>query len=288
MASSCRPHPGRAARGGQGAGLADAGAGRDRRVRGPPPRRGRGDRLLRRRRGADQRRETLACRPRCGHGARRGRHPAHPGARRRRRAAPGPTGAVWSGWRTGSPSSTAGSGSRARPTAARSSPQTSPSATSSPQALAPGRSPSVREQRRSPRTPPHSRRDPRRTGSDPRRRAPAARDTQFRGCPGAELAQRVVPGAAENAKCTCQPALVSELLLTRIPEARRAREPQASQVRSWSRLSTRNPRTAVWEEGLQAASVRGLELAPVRRYPVDRRRDRARHQPNVRAGWGTT
>ena len=81
-------------------------------------------------RGADQRRETLACRPRRGHGARRGRHPAGPRARRRRRAARGPTGAVCWGSPTGSPSSTAGSASRAPPTAARSSPQTSPSAAS--------------------------------------------------------------------------------------------------------------------------------------------------------------
>ena len=97
---------------------------------GPAPRCGRGDRLLRRRRGAHQRRETLGRPPRCGHGERRGRHPEGPRARRRRRAARGPTAAVCWGSPTGSPSSTASSASRARPTAARSSPQTSPSATS--------------------------------------------------------------------------------------------------------------------------------------------------------------
>jgi hypothetical protein len=46
--------------------------------------------------------------------------------------APGPTGAAFSAWRTASPSSTAGCGSRARPTAARSSPQTSPTSSRSP------------------------------------------------------------------------------------------------------------------------------------------------------------
>ena len=51
---------GRAARGSGGAGLADAGAGRDRRVGRPAPCRGRGDRILRRRRGAHQRREARA------------------------------------------------------------------------------------------------------------------------------------------------------------------------------------------------------------------------------------
>ena len=40
------PHPRRAARGSRDAGVTDAGAGRDRRVRRPPPRGGRGDRLL--------------------------------------------------------------------------------------------------------------------------------------------------------------------------------------------------------------------------------------------------
>ena len=55
---------------------------------------------------------------------------AGPGARRRRRRRPARRERSRWGWRTGSPPSTAGSGSRARPTAARSSPQTSPSAAS--------------------------------------------------------------------------------------------------------------------------------------------------------------
>jgi hypothetical protein len=46
--------------------------------------------------------------------------------------APSPTEAGFSGWRTGSPPSAGSFGSRARPTAARSSPQTSPSPTSFP------------------------------------------------------------------------------------------------------------------------------------------------------------
>ena len=75
-----RSHQGRVARGGGCAGVADAGAGRDRRVRGPAPDRGRGDRLLRRRRGPDQRRQARSRRTRRGYGADRGRHAYGPGA----------------------------------------------------------------------------------------------------------------------------------------------------------------------------------------------------------------
>ena len=117
----------RAARGSGRAGIADAGAGRDQRVRRPAPRSGRGDRLLRRLRGADQRRQTRSRRTRRGDRADRGRHARGPGSRRRRSAAPGRTGAVSWGSRTVSPPSTASSGSRAQPTAARSSRPRSPS-----------------------------------------------------------------------------------------------------------------------------------------------------------------
>jgi PAS domain S-box-containing protein len=64
------PHPGWAARGSGRAGLANAGAGRERRVGGPPARCGRGDRLFHRRRGAHQRRQTRSGSARRGHGAR--------------------------------------------------------------------------------------------------------------------------------------------------------------------------------------------------------------------------
>ena len=74
------PHPGRAGRWSAGAGIADGAASRDRRFRGPAPRCRRGDRLLRHRRGANQRREALGCRPCRGHGVRRGPHAAGPRA----------------------------------------------------------------------------------------------------------------------------------------------------------------------------------------------------------------
>ena len=60
-------------------------------------------------------------------GARRGRHASRSRCATTASEAPDPTAAGSSGWQTGSPSSTGSSGSRARPTAARSSPQTSPS-----------------------------------------------------------------------------------------------------------------------------------------------------------------
>ena len=130
------PHPRRAARRSGRAGLADAGAGRQRRVRRPAPRRRRGDRLLRRRRGAHQRRQTRPRRTR--RGRRRTSRTAPSASRCATTAseAPAPTAAVSSAWRTGSPSSTAGSGSRARRTAARSSPPTSRSPASSPITIA--------------------------------------------------------------------------------------------------------------------------------------------------------
>jgi hypothetical protein len=73
-----------------------------------------------------------------GHGARLRRGPYNgrqhfPQVRDDGIGAARPTGAAWWGSRIGSPCSTAGSGSRARPAAARSSPQTSPSPTSRPQ-----------------------------------------------------------------------------------------------------------------------------------------------------------
>ena len=101
------PHPRRAARGSGRARVADAGAGRERRVRRPAPCRGRGDRLLRRRRGAHQRRQTRSRRARRGHGARRGRHARRPTSATTASEAPGPTAAASSGSATGSPRSTA-------------------------------------------------------------------------------------------------------------------------------------------------------------------------------------
>ena len=74
-----RPDEGRAARGRHRAGVADARSGQDRRVGRPAPSRGRGDRLLRRRRGADQRRQARECGTRRGHGADRERHAGRPG-----------------------------------------------------------------------------------------------------------------------------------------------------------------------------------------------------------------
>ena len=81
-------HARRAARGSGRTGLADAGAGRERRVGRPAPCRGRGDRILRRRRGAHQRRQTRSRRARRRHRARRGRHARRPRPRRRRRRRP--------------------------------------------------------------------------------------------------------------------------------------------------------------------------------------------------------
>jgi GAF domain-containing protein len=68
-------------RGSGGAGLADAGACRDRRIGGPAPRRSRGNRLLRRRRGAHQRRQARSRRIGRGDGTDRGRHARRRGAR---------------------------------------------------------------------------------------------------------------------------------------------------------------------------------------------------------------
>ncbi|HEY6758438.1 MAG TPA: GAF domain-containing protein [Baekduia sp.] len=70
------------------AGVDDARAGRHRRVRGPAARGGRGDRLLRRRRGADQRLQARAGGAGRGDGARRRRHARDPRARRRHRRRP--------------------------------------------------------------------------------------------------------------------------------------------------------------------------------------------------------
>ena len=79
----------RVARRGGDAGFADAGTGRDRRHRRPAPRRGRGDRLLRRRRGSHQRRQTRSGSARRGDRARHGRSTGRPGARRRHQRRPG-------------------------------------------------------------------------------------------------------------------------------------------------------------------------------------------------------
>ena len=121
------PHRGWSARGSGRADVADAGAGGDRRVHGPASRRGRGDRVLRRRRGAHQRRQTRSGGARRGDRARRGRSARGPGTRRRRRRRPARRERPGGRSGTGLPPSTAISGSRARPTAARSSPQRSPS-----------------------------------------------------------------------------------------------------------------------------------------------------------------
>ena len=114
-------HQRRPARGRGDARLADAAAGRDRRVGRPVALRGRGDRLLRRGRGADEHRQARCVRRAPTSACTSMTAPCASPCATTASAGPGRTEAAWSACATGWRPSTAGSGSTARRGAARSS-----------------------------------------------------------------------------------------------------------------------------------------------------------------------